>query len=82
MMIDQQNILEVVKNIIQLTAHPEMSYSDSLNTTLHILKELELLVRQTVSEDIAQYLVVGLQVATTYFQSISTTMGPDNWNQM
>lgn len=79
---DQQNILEVVKNIIQLTAHPEMSYSDSLNTTLHILKELELLVRQTVSEDIAQYLVVGLQVATTYFQSISTTMGPDNWNQM
>ncbi|XP_023284363.1 ATP-binding cassette sub-family A member 12 [Seriola lalandi dorsalis] len=78
----QQNILEIVQGSLKLIVQPDMSFASSRNISLLILNRAESVVQQIIPEMFSVYLLSGLKVATTYFESISTGGGPDNWNQM
>ncbi|XP_040913792.1 ATP-binding cassette sub-family A member 12 [Toxotes jaculatrix] len=78
----QQNILDILQDSLKLIVQPDMSFASSRNISLLILKRAESVVQQTVPEMFAVYLLSGLKVATTYFESISTAGGPDNWNHL
>ncbi|XP_071316090.1 ATP-binding cassette sub-family A member 13 [Trachinotus anak] len=78
----QQNVLGIVDNSLKLIVQPDMSFASSRNISLLILKRAESLVQQTIPEMFAVYLLSGIKVATTYFESISTAGGPDKWNEM
>nr|XP_046260291.1 glucosylceramide transporter ABCA12 [Scatophagus argus] len=78
----QQNILEIVQDSIKLIVQPDMSFASSRNISLDILKKAESVIQQTVPEMFAEYLLSGLRLATTYFETISLASGPDVWNQL
>uniref|UniRef100_A0A8C3AW17 ATP binding cassette subfamily A member 12 n=1 Tax=Cyclopterus lumpus TaxID=8103 RepID=A0A8C3AW17_CYCLU len=78
----QQNILEIVQDSLKLIVQPDISFASSRNISLLILERAESIIQQTVPEMFAEYLLSGLKVATTYFESISTASGPDGWNQL
>ncbi|KAM3607617.1 uncharacterized protein V6R79_010758 [Siganus canaliculatus] len=78
----QQNIMEIVKNSIKLIVRPDMGFASSRMTSLVILRTAESVIQQTVPEMFAVYLNSGIKVVTTYFETISTATGPDNWNQL
>ncbi|XP_035859765.1 uncharacterized protein abca12 isoform X1 [Sander lucioperca] len=78
----QQNILEIVQDSLQLIVQPDTSFPSSLNISLLILKRAESVIQQTLPDMFAAYLLSGLKVATTYFESISAAGGPDSWNQL
>ncbi|TKS67339.1 ATP-binding cassette sub-family A member 12 [Collichthys lucidus] len=78
----QQNILEIVQDSLKLIVQPNMSFASSRNISLTILKRAESVIRQTVPEMYAVYLLSGIRVAITYFETISTGGGPDKWNQI
>ncbi|XP_050926506.1 LOW QUALITY PROTEIN: glucosylceramide transporter ABCA12 [Lates calcarifer] len=78
----QKNILEIVQDSLKLIVQPEMSFASSRNISLFILTRAEHIVQQTIPDMFAVYLLSGIKVITTYFESISTVSGPDNWNQM
>lgn len=78
----QQDILEIVQDTLKLIVQPDMSFASSRNISLLILKRAESVIQQTVPQMFAEYLLPGLKVATTYFESIFTASGPDSWNQM
>ncbi|XP_070694461.1 uncharacterized protein abca12 [Pempheris klunzingeri] len=78
----QQNILETVHDSLKLIVQPGMSFDSSRNISLHILKRAESIIQQIIPEMYAEYLLSGLQVVTTYFESMSTVSGPDSWNQI
>ncbi|XP_038576238.1 uncharacterized protein abca12 isoform X3 [Micropterus salmoides] len=78
----QQDILEIVQDTLKLIVQPDMSFASSRNISLLILKRAESVIQQTVPQMFAEYLLPGLKVATTYFESIFTASGPDSWNQI
>lgn len=78
----QQNILEIVQDSLRLILQPNISFASSRNISLTILKRAESVIKQTVPEMYAVYLLSGIRVAITYFETISTGGGPDKWNQM
>lgn len=78
----QQDILEIVKDSVKLIVRPGLNFDAARNTSLLILKRAERVIRQIVPEMIAEYLLSGIKVATTYFESISGAATPDSWNQL
>ncbi|XP_070770245.1 uncharacterized protein abca12 [Enoplosus armatus] len=78
----QHNILEIVQDSLKLIVQPDMGFASSRNISLLILKRAESVIQQIVPEMFAEYLLSGLKVATTYFESISTAGGPDSWNHL
>ncbi|XP_044222425.1 glucosylceramide transporter ABCA12 [Thunnus albacares] len=78
----QQNIQEIVQDSLKLILQPDLSFASSANISLLILKRAEMLIQQTVPEMFAEYLLSGIKIVTTYFETLSTASGPDNWNQM
>ncbi|KAG7227448.1 hypothetical protein INR49_005262 [Caranx melampygus] len=78
----QNTILEILRDSLKLIVHPDMSFASARNISLLILERAESVIQQTVPEPVRAYLLSGLKVATTYFQSVSTPGGPDSWNQM
>uniref|UniRef100_A0A8C4EJC6 ATP-binding cassette, sub-family A (ABC1), member 12 n=1 Tax=Dicentrarchus labrax TaxID=13489 RepID=A0A8C4EJC6_DICLA len=78
----QQNILEIVRDSIKLLVQPDLSFASSRNISLVILNKAESIIQETIPEMLAVYLLSGLKVATTYFETIVAASGPDNWNQI
>uniref|UniRef100_A0A3Q1F1V9 ATP-binding cassette, sub-family A (ABC1), member 12 n=1 Tax=Acanthochromis polyacanthus TaxID=80966 RepID=A0A3Q1F1V9_9TELE len=78
----QQNILGIVQDSLNLIVHQNMSFASSRNISLLILKRMEEVIEQIVPEMFAEYLLSGVTVVTTYFESISEVSGPDSWNQI
>lgn len=78
----QQNILEIVHGLLKLIVRQDMSFASSRNISLVILKKAESVTKEMVPEMIAKYLLSGLAVTTTYFETVSTASGPDSWNQL
>ncbi|TDH06958.1 hypothetical protein EPR50_G00119380 [Perca flavescens] len=78
----QQNILEIVQDSLEIIVQPDTSFPSSLNISLLILKRAESVIQQTLPDLFSTYLLSGLKVATTYFESISASGGPDSWNQL
>nr|XP_040057060.1 ATP-binding cassette sub-family A member 12 [Gasterosteus aculeatus aculeatus] len=76
----QQDLLEVVQNSLQLIVRPDASFISSRNITLLILKRAESIIQQTVPEVFAQYLLSGIKVAATYFESNPVANGSDSLN--
>uniref|UniRef100_A0A3Q1B3N0 ABC transporter domain-containing protein n=1 Tax=Amphiprion ocellaris TaxID=80972 RepID=A0A3Q1B3N0_AMPOC len=78
----QQNILGIVQDSLNLIVHQNMSFASSRNISLLILKRMEKVIEQIVPEMFAEYLLSGVTVVTTYFESTSEVSGPDSWNQI
>lgn len=76
------DLQEIVQDTLMLFLQPELSFATSRNISLGILEVAERVIQQTLPEMYAVYLVPGLKVATTYFETVSSANGPDNWNQM
>ncbi|KAG7503728.1 ATP-binding cassette sub-family A member 12 [Solea senegalensis] len=74
-------VINITQSILMF-GQGNMSYDSSLATVLLILNTTESIVQQTVPEMFAVYLLPGLKIVTTYFESISMISGPDSWNQM
>ncbi|XP_070831676.1 uncharacterized protein abca12 [Chaetodon trifascialis] len=78
----QQNILEIVQDSLKLIVQPDMNFASSRNISLIILKKAGSVIQQTIPAMFAEYLLSGLKVATTYFETASMASGPDSWNQL
>lgn len=78
----QNTVLEIVRDSLKLIVRPDMSFASARNISLLILKRAESVVQQVVPEPVRVYLLSGLKVAVTYFQSVSMPGGPDSWNQL
>lgn len=78
----QQNILEIVHNSLRLILQPDMNFGSSRNISLVILKRVESVVRELFPGMPGSYMLSGLKVVVTYFQSISSFSGADNWNKL
>ncbi|XP_073329250.1 uncharacterized protein abca12 [Pagrus major] len=78
----QQSIRGIVEDSIKLIVQPGMSAVSSRNIFLSILKRAGTVIQQTVPEMFAEYLLPALKAATTYFETISTVVGPDTVNQL
>lgn len=78
----QNIIMEIVQDLLNLIVQPDLSFASSQNISLLILKTSESVIQHTVPDTFSEYLIYGLRLATTYFESVSTVYGPDTWNQM
>lgn len=78
----EKSILQIVQESLKLIFQPSMNFALSRNITLHILKNAEYVIQQMVPDMAAQYILPGIKVATTYFNTAQTASGPDNWNLM
>lgn len=78
----QHNILEIVHNSLRLILQPDMNFGSSRNISLVILKRTESVVRELFPGMAGSYMLSGLKVVVTYFQTISSFSDPDNWNQL
>lgn len=78
----QHNILEIVHNSLRLILQPDMNFGSSRNISLVILKRTESVVRELFPGMAGSYMLSGLKVVVTYFQTISSFSGPDNWNRL
>ncbi|KAM7407614.1 hypothetical protein PAMA_003372 [Pampus argenteus] len=78
----EQNIQEIVQHSLRLILHPDLSFASSVNISLLILKRAENIIQHIVPRTFAEYLLSGIEVITTYFETVSMASGPDNWNQM
>ncbi|KAF3843012.1 hypothetical protein F7725_001861 [Dissostichus mawsoni] len=78
----QQNILEIVQDSLKLIVQPEMSIASSRNISLLILKKAESLIKVIIPEPFAEYVLAGVKLVTTYFESISSATGPNSLNQL
>ncbi|XP_059199203.1 glucosylceramide transporter ABCA12 [Centropristis striata] len=78
----QQNILEIVQDSLMLILQPDISFESARNISLLILKRAESVIQETIPEMFAEYLLSGVQIAATYFKSISAAGGPDSWNML
>ncbi|XP_051937575.1 glucosylceramide transporter ABCA12 [Hippocampus zosterae] len=76
----QENIREIVRNSLALIVEQNLAFSTSLNLTLDILNRTRIVVQQLVPDEFAVYLLPGLEVVTSYFDTIAIANGPDNWN--
>lgn len=78
----EKSILQIVQGSLKLIFQPSKNFALSRNITLHILKNAEYVIQQTVPDTAAQYVLSVIKVATTYFETAQTASGPDNWNLM
>lgn len=78
----QENILEIVQDSLKLIIQPDMNFDSSRNISLIILKRAESVIQQTIPPMYAEYLLAGLKVVATYFETASMASGPDIWNQL
>ncbi|XP_035533108.1 ATP-binding cassette sub-family A member 12 [Morone saxatilis] len=78
----QQNLLEIVRDSIKLLVQPDLSFASSRNISLIILNKAESIIQETIPEMFAVYLLSGLKVATSYFETTVAAGGPDSWNQI
>nr|XP_057937662.1 glucosylceramide transporter ABCA12 [Doryrhamphus excisus] len=78
----QQDIKGIVHDTLAISVQTDLSYATSLNLTLQIMKRAENIVKHLVPDEFAVYLLSGLKVGTTYFETIASTSGPDNWNHI
>lgn len=78
----QHNILEIVHNSLRLILQPDMNFGSSRNISLVILKRTESVVCELFPGMAGSYMLSGLKVVVTYFQTISSFSDPDNWNQL
>uniref|UniRef100_A0A3B3UCG3 ATP binding cassette subfamily A member 12 n=1 Tax=Poecilia latipinna TaxID=48699 RepID=A0A3B3UCG3_9TELE len=78
----QQNILGIVEGSLTLIINQGMSFASSRNISLLILERAEKVIQQTILKDFAEYLLPMIELLTTYFESASTSSGPDQWNQI
>ncbi|KAF7662181.1 hypothetical protein LDENG_00244240 [Lucifuga dentata] len=77
-----QDILGIVQDSVKLVVHPDMSFVASRNLSLLILKRAENIIQQTIPPMASDYLLALIKTINTYFGTVSTTAGPDNWNNM
>lgn len=78
----QQDILEIAQDSLTLIVNQDMSFSSSQNISLLILERFEKVIQQTILKNYSEYLLPVVKLVTTYFESTSTSSGPDQWNQM
>ncbi|XP_074551456.1 uncharacterized protein LOC141808680 [Halichoeres trimaculatus] len=76
------NIQEIVKNSLTLILQSDMNFTKSRTISLEIIKRAESVINETIPEMIAEYLLPGIKLITTYFESSLTASGPDAWNQI
>ncbi|XP_041662328.1 ATP-binding cassette sub-family A member 12 [Cheilinus undulatus] len=77
----EQNILDIVNNSLKLIFQQDMNYDSSRIASIHILEGVESLIQQ-ILPDISEYLLPGIKIVTTYFESSLVASGPENWNQL
>ncbi|CAJ1079858.1 uncharacterized protein abca12 [Xyrichtys novacula] len=78
----EQNIQEVVYYSLKLIVQPDMSFRSSRLISLKILKSAESIIKDVSPKSITEYLLPGIKIITTYFESTLTVDGPDGWNQL
>ncbi|CAL8371002.1 unnamed protein product [Arctogadus glacialis] len=78
----QQNILAVTADSLQLIVNPDMSFAAGRYLSLQILGRAEMLVEQILPNEVVYYVIPGIQIITTYFETISMIDGQDKWNQI
>lgn len=78
----QHNILEIVHNSLKLILRPDMNFACSRNISLIILKRAESVIQELFPGIPGTYMLSGLKLVNTYFRSISSFNGQDNWNQL
>ncbi|KAK0132263.1 ATP-binding cassette sub-family A member 12 [Merluccius polli] len=78
----QHNVLAITTDSLRLIVSPNMGYASARNISLQILRRAEILVKLTLPFDVADYLISGIQIITTYFEAISLPGGQDNWNDI
>ena len=74
--------LAITVNSLQLIINPDMSFATARNISLQILRGAEMIVEQILPNGVAYYLIHGIQIITTYFETISMIDGQEKWNQM
>ncbi|XP_041858132.1 ATP-binding cassette sub-family A member 12 isoform X2 [Melanotaenia boesemani] len=74
----QEDILEMLRDSLNLIANPNMSFASLRNISLHILKRAE----RVMPEMCQEYLLAVIKVVTTYFENTVNGGGPDKWNQI
>ncbi|XP_061579710.1 glucosylceramide transporter ABCA12 [Cololabis saira] len=78
----EEDILEIVQDSLNLIVNANMSFASSRNISLLILKRAERVIHQIIPEMFAEYLIMGIRVITTYFESAEEVSGVDQWNQI
>lgn len=78
----QNNILEIVHNSLRLILQSDMNFDSSRNISLIILKKTESVIRELFPGMPGTYMLSGIKVVVTYFKSISSFSGTNNWNQL
>ncbi|XP_032422830.1 ATP-binding cassette sub-family A member 12 [Xiphophorus hellerii] len=78
----QQDILGIVEGSLTFIINQDTSFASSRNISLFILERAEKVIQQTILKDFAEYLLPMVKLLTTYFESASTSSGPDQWNQI
>lgn len=78
----QHNILEIVHNSLKLILRTDMNFASSRNISLIILKSAESVIQELFPGSDGTYMLSGLKLVVTYFESISSFSGQDNWNQL
>lgn len=78
----QHSILEIVHNSLKMVLQTDMNFASSQNISLIILKSAESVIQELFPGISGTYMLSGLKLAVTYFESISSFLGQDNWNQL
>lgn len=78
----QHNILQIVHHSLRLILQPDMNFASSRNISLIILKRAEFVVQELFPGMPSRYILSGLKVMVTYFETISSFSSPDNWNHL
>lgn len=78
----QHNILEIVHNCLTLILRLDVNFTSSRNISLIILTRAESVIQELFPGIPGTYILSGLKLAVTYFRSISSFSGQDNWNQL
>uniref|UniRef100_A0A8C7XP47 ATP-binding cassette, sub-family A (ABC1), member 12 n=1 Tax=Oryzias sinensis TaxID=183150 RepID=A0A8C7XP47_9TELE len=78
----QNDILEIVRDSVNLIFSPNTNFTSSRHTVLRLLEKADGVIQQTVPEMFSGYLLPGIRVAATYFESADKESGSDQWNQI
>lgn len=76
----QEDILDLAQDLLKLIVQP--GESSPCNVSLLILTAAKSIIQQAVPDVYSKYLLYGIKLAMAYFESISTSGEPDNWNQL
>ncbi|XP_041699367.1 uncharacterized protein LOC121536152 [Coregonus clupeaformis] len=72
----------ILQGTLQLAFRPNMSYAQSLNITMEIVRRAEGVVRLLVPQEAVGYLLPGFRFISTYLETVSRPGGPDKWNEI